>query len=253
MHSVRHKARQAAWRMEQDGENYNPFRRSSYQPPRRRLTGDLDDFQHPDRVNTAPTPTSPRLEVPDERLELSDEIPDKVDPVPNILQHHPSELVEAVVEHPAEEIEGKRRRKFHLSHRKTSHDIEVVDVAKVSPRSRPSIRYQLQTIFTSYLIAGPWEDSASHLRLVKVFSCLMFAFVPAGFAVNYTGLGPVTVFTVNFMAIFPSSGVLGLAVEQTYMNLKRIFKPKKDVTEKQFRTADILTALLNMTFRYAAH
>lgn len=235
--------------MEQDGENYNPFRRSSYQPPRRRLTGELEDFHSPDRVNTEPTPTSPRLEVPDERLELSNEVADKVDPVPATLQHHQTEPLEVIVEKPEEAIERRKRRRFHLIHRKTSGDIDEEESVEVSPCSPPSIRYQLQTIFTSYLIAGPWEDSASHLRLIKVFSCLMFAFVPAGFAVNYAGLDSITVFTVNFMAIFPSSGVLGLAVEQTYMNLKRMFKPKKDVTEKQFRTADILTALLNMTFR----
>ena len=59
---------------------------------------------------------------------------------------------------------------------------------------RTSIKRQLRAIF------GSWTS-------------LMFAFVPAGFAVNYAGRGPVTVFLINFFAIFPSGMALSFAIE----------------------------------------
>ena len=54
----------------------------------------------------------------------------------------------------------------------------------------------------------------------------------AGFAVQYTGKGAVTVFAVNFIAIFPTVMVLADAADQLML-----------------RTGDNLGALINATFR----
>ena len=64
---------------------------------------------------------------------------------------------------------------------------------------------------------------------------LLFLVVPAGFAVNYTHQNPVVIFCINFVAIIPSSALLGFATE-----------------EASNRVGDKLGALLNMTFGYGS-
>ena len=61
---------------------------------------------------------------------------------------------------------------------------------------------------------------------------VLFAFVIAGFVVKYTGQSAVTVFTVNFIAIIPSSSQLAVAVD-----------------ELSLRTGEIIGALLSASFR----
>jgi hypothetical protein len=62
---------------------------------------------------------------------------------------------------------------------------------------------------------------------------VLFFFVPAGFAVNYTHRNAATVFSVNFVAIIPSVFVLGFAIDELVLQLKGIWG-----------------GLLCMTFRY---
>lgn len=63
------------------------------------------------------------------------------------------------------------------------------------------------------------------------FAIFLFPFVPAGFGVQYAHMAPVTVFVVNFLAIIPSSILLGYAIDQIAR-----------------RAGDILSCLVNMTF-----
>lgn len=61
----------------------------------------------------------------------------------------------------------------------------------------------------------------------------MFMFVPAGFALYYTRVNPIVVFTINFLAIFPSGMMLAYALEEVILRL-----------------GDTLSGLLSMTIRY---
>ena len=60
---------------------------------------------------------------------------------------------------------------------------------------------------------------------------LLFVFVPAGFAVNYTRCSSITIFCINFIAIMPSATTLGFAIN-----------------ELEYRIGDKMSALLHMTF-----
>lgn len=62
---------------------------------------------------------------------------------------------------------------------------------------------------------------------------LSFAFVPIGFAVNYTNQKPAIVFAINFLAIFPSGTMIAYALEEVML-----------------RVGETLGGLLSMTFRY---
>jgi hypothetical protein len=57
----------------------------------------------------------------------------------------------------------------------------------------------------------------------------------AGFVVQYTGVGPVTVFAVNFIAVIPMSLMIGYASDSLIMQV-----------------GDIVGALVNTTFRYGS-
>ncbi|KAL9624590.1 MAG: hypothetical protein Q9160_001255 [Pyrenula sp. 1 TL-2023] len=63
---------------------------------------------------------------------------------------------------------------------------------------------------------------------------LLFVLVPVGFAVNYTSQKPAIVFTINFVAIFPSSTMLAYALEEVML-----------------RVGETLGGLLSMTFSNA--
>lgn len=60
---------------------------------------------------------------------------------------------------------------------------------------------------------------------------VLWAFVPTGFAVNYTGQNPIVVFVINFVAVVPSSSLLAFGVDQSMMYL-----------------GDKLSAILSMSF-----
>jgi len=60
---------------------------------------------------------------------------------------------------------------------------------------------------------------------------LLWAFIPTGFAVNYTRQNPIIVFIINFIAIIPSSSLLAFGVDQSMMYL-----------------GDKLSAILSMSF-----
>lgn len=82
-------------------------------------------------------------------------------------------------------------------------------------------------------------DTPSFISQMKaVFGAwvaLLFAFVPAGFAVYYTRQPAVTVFIINFVAIFPSSFTITYAIEEINMYV-----------------GDKLEGLINMSFGNAA-
>jgi Ca2+/H+ antiporter len=63
--------------------------------------------------------------------------------------------------------------------------------------------------------------------------CLIFAFVAAGFAVEYTEQKPVTIFVVNTFAIVTTAGLLGFAVDEATLHL-----------------GDTVGGLLNMSFGF---
>ncbi|KAF7959400.1 hypothetical protein EAE96_001020 [Botrytis aclada] len=46
---------------------------------------------------------------------------------------------------------------------------------------------------------------------------LLLPFVPAGFASNYTNLPPVVNFVLNFIAIFPSASIVGMAMDEVML------------------------------------
>ena len=75
---------------------------------------------------------------------------------------------------------------------------------------------------------------ASQIRntLLNSWLNLLFAFVPTGFAVYYTGQDPRTTFAINFVAIIPSSAMLAFAIDEITM-----------------RFGEVAGALLSMTFR----
>ena len=62
---------------------------------------------------------------------------------------------------------------------------------------------------------------------------VLFLLVPAGFALNYTNVSAAAVFTVNFVALIPSTVMISFAVEEIML-----------------RTGDIWQGLLSNTFRF---
>ena len=61
----------------------------------------------------------------------------------------------------------------------------------------------------------------------------LFLFVPAGFIVNYTHCYPQIIFSINLIAIAPSSIMLGTALDDI-----------------NIRVGNLISAILDMTFRY---
>lgn len=76
---------------------------------------------------------------------------------------------------------------------------------------------------------------APGVQIIRILGCnwfnLLLPFIPAGFVVFYTRLSPRIIFCINFVAIVPSSAILGYATQ-----------------EAAVRVGDRLGALINMTF-----
>ena len=66
---------------------------------------------------------------------------------------------------------------------------------------------------------------------LQTYIYFLFVFVPIGFAVHYTGQHPAIIFTINLIAILPSSSLLDYGLEQVGR-----------------RYGDLVKALLYMTF-----
>ena len=63
---------------------------------------------------------------------------------------------------------------------------------------------------------------------------ILLLLIPVGFALNYTQVNSIAVFTVNFLAIVPSAMILSFAVDDISL-----------------RVGEVLEGLISMTFRYA--
>lgn len=84
-------------------------------------------------------------------------------------------------------------------------------------KALPPMGQQLKTIFASWV------------------NILLIA-IPAGFAVNYAGVDGRVVFAVNFIAIIPLAGLLGLATEEIALEFN-----------------ETIGGLINATFGYVEH
>jgi hypothetical protein len=70
---------------------------------------------------------------------------------------------------------------------------------------------------------------------LQFYICLLFVFVPIGFPMRYTGQHAAVIFTINLIAILPSSSLLDYGLEQVGL-----------------RYGDLVQALLYITFGYSA-
>ncbi|KAF2665961.1 hypothetical protein BT63DRAFT_404651, partial [Microthyrium microscopicum] len=76
-------------------------------------------------------------------------------------------------------------------------------------------------------------------NIFRLLINLMFALVPAGFALYYTHADDLTVFFVNFFAVIPSAAIQGVAADELGLRLRATFTG---------RWGDIMAGLLNQTF-----
>ncbi|WPH00035.1 Hypothetical protein R9X50_00285800 [Acrodontium crateriforme] len=233
MHNIRSKARRQAWYLEdQQNGRFNPFGRLQASSARRR-THDTE-ANHNEGA-------SPAYEVPISRLQhaatepidvhhrvkpgsdlAGDEIPHAQDDEnivygtpwrrttqPNgVDEPVPDDKPEPNVTDDATSSEGTkpRKRKFFRPFGPIKKDSDLDDtlgeIMTDDTKRKPSPKFTLASQFR--VLLGAW-------------STLLFAFVPAGFAVNYTHQSPITIFIVNFFAIIPSNVTLGFAIEQVLM------------------------------------
>jgi len=49
------------------------------------------------------------------------------------------------------------------------------------------------------------------------FGVALLAFVPAGFAVNYTHQNAIVIFVINFLAVFPSGAILAFGIDEAML------------------------------------
>lgn len=215
------KASRAASSRGEDGAlNYNPFARV-----RARQSVDLENQLH----------SAPRLEAADADASPLDKLPAAAEALElGPLQAPPTGAPpgggdeEGILPRPSvfppQSILGNehvtKRAKFEHMFRKGEEDIqepENVELIFRTERER-ALKRKIPFMAQVRVVLGAWVN-------------LLFVFVPAGFAVNYTRCSSITIFFINFIAIMPSAITLGFAIN-----------------ELECRIGDKMSALLHMTF-----
>ncbi|KAG2166062.1 hypothetical protein JADG_005801 [Aureobasidium aubasidani] len=231
MHSIKHQARNIAWRYNDGESNYNPFARRSRsyvgRPEdeennlQRRHTADqvmsdssirrndmrnVDnaDFAYPHHANTAPPESSASSDAPTSNGTLvgqSDIKPSKEkESIPLDRDNSRS-----MSEKPHTESEHKPRKRLALMNllgqpdrtKTDSSDLERSDTGDTKKR-RPKISIVSQFKAT---ILGSWVN-------------VLLVCVPIGFALRYSHANGYAVFIVNFIAIIPLAAMLSFATEE---------------------------------------
>ncbi|THY50006.1 Calcium/proton exchanger [Aureobasidium pullulans] len=231
MHSIKHQARNIAWRYNDGESNYNPFARRSRsyvgRPEdeennlQRRHTADqvmsdssirrndmrnVDnaDFAYPHHANTAPPDSSASSDAPTSNGTLvgqSDIKPSKEkESIPLDRDNSRS-----MSEKPHTESEHKPRKRLALMNllgqpdrtKTDSSDLERSDTGDTKKR-RPKISIVSQFKAT---ILGSWVN-------------VLLVCVPIGFALRYSHANGYAVFIVNFIAIIPLAAMLSFATEE---------------------------------------
>ncbi|THY74558.1 Calcium/proton exchanger [Aureobasidium pullulans] len=229
--SIKHQARNIAWRYNDGESNYNPFARRSRsyvgRPEdeennlQRRHTADqvmsdssirrndmrnVDnaDFAYPHHANTAPPDSSASSDAPTSNGTLvgqSDIKPSKEKESTPLDRDNSRSMSEK----PHTESEHKPRKRLALMNllgqpdrtKTDSSDLERSDTGDTKKR-RPKISIVSQFKAT---ILGSWVN-------------VLLVCVPIGFALRYSHANGYAVFIVNFIAIIPLAAMLSFATEE---------------------------------------
>jgi Ca2+:H+ antiporter len=247
--SIKHQARNIAWKTNNSEANYNPFARRSRsyvgRPEdeennlQRRHTADqvmsdgsirrgdthnVDnaDFAYPHHANTAPPESSTSSDTPTSNGTLvgqSDIKPTGEKQSLPLDRDNSRSMSEKNVAEP----EHKPRKRLALMNllgapdrtKKDNSDLERSDTGETKKKRRPKISVVSQCKAT---IFGSWVN-------------VLLICVPIGFALKYTNSNGYAVFVVNFVAIIPLAAMLSFATE-----------------ELAFYTGETLGGLLNASF-----
>ncbi|KAH0361101.1 Calcium/proton exchanger, partial [Aureobasidium melanogenum] len=238
MHSIKHQARNIAWRHNDGEANYNPFARRSRSYAgrledvennlQRRHTADqvmsdsaarrtdarnIDnaDFAYPHHANTAPPESSSSFDSPTSNGPLvgqSDIKPSREqDSLPLDRDNSRSMSEKNVTEH-----EHKPRKRLALMNmigapdrtKDDDRDLERSDTADTNDtnkKRRPKISVASQLKAT---LLGSWVN-------------VLLVCVPVGFALRYAHSNGIAIFVVNFVAIIPLAAMLSFATEELAM------------------------------------
>ncbi|KAH0271807.1 Calcium/proton exchanger, partial [Aureobasidium melanogenum] len=238
MHSIKHQARNIAWRHNDGEANYNPFARRSRSYAgrledvennlQRRHTADqvmsdsaarrndarsIDnaDFAYPPHANTAPPESSSSFDSPTSNGPLvgqSDIKPSREkDSLPLDRDNSRS-----ISEKNETEPEHKPRKRLALMNmigapdrtKDDDRDLERSDTADTNDtkkKRRPKISVVSQLKAT---LLGSWVN-------------VLLVCVPVGFALRYAHSNGIAIFVVNFVAIIPLAAMLSFATEELAM------------------------------------
>ncbi|KAF2838674.1 calcium/proton exchanger [Patellaria atrata CBS 101060] len=231
MHSIRSKARHAAWKTEQGARNFNPFARVTPRD-RERLISDSDleannvvpdnhsescvtpemehrrqlgskednrDFEGPQHASTLPTNpgSATSTHFPPHKFAPIEQFPKE------------TKVSDEPVESPTADVDAGQRprrrfRKFLKLKRKREENEKRTrtNTQSSKPRRKLTFASQFRTV-----VLGSWIN-------------VLFVFVPIGFAVNYAHVKPDYInFVVNFIAIIPLAGTLSYATEEIALHV----------------------------------
>lgn len=199
--SIKHQARNVAWRYGDDEYvNYNPFAKRSRPYVRRESRNESDDLESgPRRANTADqSPTSSQYFPPHPEALLHGSATQKAPYIPplhnaasssNILTDHSDCLSTLVV------VDEQEATQTHMEEKKVEHEVVVGDHQKEKALALDVVRTLRR------ILLGSWVY-------------VLFAFVPAGFAVKYAHANAATIFSINFIAIVPSATLLAFGSDE---------------------------------------
>lgn len=258
--SVRTKARRAAWSLEGNTPNYNPFARTRSNDSRRPTDEENDlgrvrsethleptiaeqrraesrqateEFPGPHHAGTAPptsAPTSATSEKPPMNIGADDKATNGVaNGEPSSTwgtSKESAETSDTLVPAPKKGL--RNRMKFRNILRKNTEEDENEGLGRAETG-------------VSIKSAKRKEALARSIPPMQQFKAVLFGswinllliMVPVGFAVNYAHLNGIVVFVVNFIAIIPLAAMLSYATE-----------------ELALRTGETLGGLLNASFGY---
>ncbi|KAH0267398.1 Calcium/proton exchanger, partial [Aureobasidium melanogenum] len=238
MHSIKHQARNIAWRHNDGEANYNPFARRSRSYAgrledvennlQRRHTADqvmsdsagrrndarnIDnaDFAYPHHANTAPPESSSSFDSPTSNgtfVAQSDIKPSREKESVPLDRDNSRSMSEQNVTEP----EHKPRKRLALMNligapdrtKNDDRDLERSDTADTTDtkkKRRPKISVASQ--FKATLL-GSWVN-------------VLLVCVPVGFALRYAHSNGIAIFVVNFVAIIPLAAMLSFATEELAM------------------------------------
>lgn len=248
MHSIRSKARRAAWTTDGDSPNYNPFARTRPNDKRpdeetglrsrsdthlapaiqeqRRLESRQaeEEFPAPPHAVTAP-PASATTEKGPELPPFASQSIDNSNPnSPHDISKESATTGDTLIDSQRSQKSSRGRLRFkNLLRRNTeeSENLDRVDTEK-------STRSEKQKAALARKI-----PAMSQLRAVLFGSWinLLLIAVPIGFVVNYLHINGIAIFVINFIAIIPLAAMLSYATE-----------------EIAIRVGETLGGLLNATF-----